>query len=158
MEALFYDEEGQLWPPATAALAFVKDYGGKPECEYNGALVEICGVAAEYIDTTIVEGAGHSIGRSLLCRADELVPVNEYSKKVVESFTDFAPPVHAPEVYDLWAQLNRIGISVHIDSVAGWSLEERARVKQYATTVEYQSKLDPGRARPPLPPKPEVLT
>lgn len=74
--------------PEECAVARVENYGGDPDCEFNGMLVQIAGYEhsvgyfmGELVDASESYEAGHTV----LFAKEELVPLNEMTKLVMES-------------------------------------------------------------------------
>jgi hypothetical protein len=145
------DEYGELWPPAQCLAAYIVNYGGKANSPFNGVLVQPEQYQEEHgffevaLVEPVVEGRKkYAVGATILCRVDELLPLNNYTLWFIEAWTTGNAEAYPDDVYNLRDALDAEGIAIKAESVATWTPAQRTEVWRYLKdTVPH--------------PKPEVL-
>jgi hypothetical protein len=126
------DEQGDFWPPEQTPLARVKMYGGDPSSEWNGQIVQV-----DWFDyeSDLFECVAYDRldGAPLLCKREELLPLNEYTKALLEVMPEACGPTE--ETIFARRALARAGKLVPVDVIEAWDHEQISAALHWAVKV-----------------------
>lgn len=149
------DVQGEPWPPASCPVARIARYGGTHFSPFNDALVELGAYLKEHgyfeahLITPVTDSKRHPVGEVVLCRLEELEPLNEYATAYIAAWTEQDVTMYSEDVYDLRDDLDKLKIAITAEAVAAWTPAQRAKVRAYAGAA--LMKTGTATALPPLP-------
>jgi len=128
--------------PSTALAAEITNYGGDPNSPFNGVLVELglylddvgffeAGVTRKVVDG----GVKYRPGDTVLCRADELKPLNSLAEDFIRSYTEPDAEDYEDAVYALRDLLDKAGVHATAASISHWNSAQRTRVEVWARFI-----------------------
>ncbi len=147
------DEQGDYWPDWNASIARVRNYAGDPSARFNGMLVQVdwFDFESDLFECFLVEDPMCPV--ALLCKADELFPVNDYTKALLDVMPISCGP---PEkIVILRKLLLKAKKDVPHDVIAEWNADVQAAA--YFWAMQSVIPLSTARPDPIIPPMPSEL-
>jgi hypothetical protein len=129
------DEQGDPWPPPLALAAYVKNYGGSPVSIWEGELVCV-GPYLKTVGYFECYTTSAKAGERLFCLPEELTPINDATAYFIDQLMRADVEIYADEVYELRDDLDKLGIAVRAESIAEWTAQQRAKVREYVNAVQ----------------------
>lgn len=136
------------------AAARVKNYAGDPNEPLNGKLVQVewFDYESDFFECTLVD---YKVPVNvLLCKTDELEPVNEFTKELLAVMPESCGPTEG--IVSLRKMLLKARKDVPHEVLKSWTELQRAAAKAWALVASLPLRTD--RPDPVVPPMPGVLT